>query len=331
MAEDRTIVELMAVPTEDHDITWLEDSLQAAVKLEFFTLPPYLCAEWSLKGGANAHISQSIHVVLREEMLHFGLMCNLVTAIGKVPRINTAGRVPTYPNSMPGGVNPRLRVSLRALSTDAAKRFMEIEFPESGPVTFAEEFPTIGAFYTAIQEAFDRLNPSLSETNQIAGPLGLTKLRSPAEVRDAIKLIKQQGEGSKDSPEDTGPTDLAHYYRFGEMHHLRKLIKDSRTGKWGFTGDPIELGEIRPMAEIPPGGYKPEDVSVEVNQMLLNFDRTYTEMLGQLQTAWESGNAASLRAAVGTMIDMQGIGTDLMDVQIPGRAENYGPCFRLAS
>ena len=318
MAEDTRILELMAVPPEDHDLTWLERSLQTAIELEFATIPPYLCAEWSLKSGSGDPVRQTIHDVLREEMLHFGLMCNLVTAIGKVPKINSA--VPVYPRPLPGGVHPELRVPLRALSKEAAKLFMDIEYPEHGPVFLAEEFPTIGAFYSAIQEAFERLKPALNEAKQIAGPLALTKLNSPDDVREAIKLIKRQGEGSKDSPEDTGPNDLAHYYRFLEIHRGKK-----------HNGDPLEIGEVRPMAEIPPGGYKPEDVSAQVGQMLLDFDRTYTQMLNQLQTAWESGNATSLSTAIGTMIAMQTKGTALMDIPIPERTENYGPCFRLAS
>ncbi len=149
-------------------------------------------------------------------------------------------------------------------------------------------------------------------------------------MRRAIELINRQGEGSKASPEDTGPGDLAHYYRFGEIYHGRKLRKDMATGEWGFNGDPIEIGDIRPMAEVPPGEYRPEDVSAEVGQMLLDFDHTYTLMLNQLQSAWESGSVASLGTAIGTMIAMQTKGTALMDISIPGGTENYGPCFRLA-
>jgi hypothetical protein len=319
MAEDTRILELMAVPPEDHDLSWLGNSLQTAIELEFATLPPYLCAEWSLKSGSGDPVRQSIHVVLREEMLHFGLMCNMVAAIGSAPKINKAPAVPVYPGPLPGGVHPGLKVPLRALTKEAARLFMEIEYPEHGPVLVAEEFTTIGAFYTAIQEAFERLNPALNEAKQIAGPLALTKLKSLDDVRDAIKLIKRQGEGSKDSPEDTGPGDLAHYYRFKEIADGKKL-----------NGDAVEIGETRSMAEVPSGGYKPEDVSEEVGQKLLDFDRTYTLMLNQLQTAWESGNATSLFTAIGTMNAMQTKGTALMDIPIPGGTENYGPCFRLA-
>lgn len=330
MAEDVRILELMALPRQDHDLDWLKESLQAAIKLEFATLPPYLCAEWSVRSGTNP-VRGSIHVVLREEMFHFGAMCNMLAAIGGTPNINSASAVPVYPGPLPGGVHPGLQVSLRGLSKEAAGVFMEIEFPENGPValTLGEDFPTIGAFYTAIEEAFVSLDPGLTEVNQIDGPLGLSKLRSLNDVRRTIGLIKHQGEGSNDSPEDTGPGDLAHYYRFGEMYHGRKLRKDTVTNKWEFKGDPFEIGEVRPMAEVPPGGYRPEDVSAQVGQRLREFDQTYTLMLSQLQTAWGSGQPASLSAAITSMIAMQSKGTALMDIAIPGGTGNYGPCFRL--
>jgi hypothetical protein len=331
MSEDVRILELMAVPRQDHDLDWLKAGLQAAIKLEFATLPPYLCAEWSVKSGVSP-VRRSIHVVLQEEMLHFGLMCNMVAAIGGTPNINSASAVPVYPGPLPGGVHPGLQVALRGLSKEAARVFMDIELPENGPLALAvgEEFPTIGAFYTAIEEAFVTLNPGLTEVNQLVGPFNLSKLRSLEEVRQAITIIKRQGEGSQASPDDTGPGDLAHYYRFGEIHHERKL-REVAPGVWKFEGDPFEIGEVRPMAEVPPGGYKPEDVSAQVGQLLREFDQTYTLMLTQLQTAWGSGSAESLSAAITSMRAMQAKGTALMDIPIPGGTGNYGPCFRLAT
>src|SRR5262245_14725594 len=201
MARDTKIKELMDVPATQHNLDWLRDSLQAAIELEFATLPPYLCAEWSVKNGLDP-VSRSIHEIVREEMLHLGLACNMLTAIGGTPKVNTAETIPVYPGPLPGGVHPGLNVSLRGLSTEAARVFMEIEFPEHGPVALlaAEEFPTIGAFYTAIQTAFETLQPTLSEDKQLEGPLGLSKIRSLNDVRFAIQIIKRLGEGSQASP-----------------------------------------------------------------------------------------------------------------------------------
>ena len=46
--------------------------------------------------------------------------------------------VPKYPGPLPGGIRPTVKeVALRKLSTDQAKVFMDIEYPQGGPVSFA--------------------------------------------------------------------------------------------------------------------------------------------------------------------------------------------------
>jgi Ferritin-like len=242
MTPKTKIVDLMTVPATAHDLDWLKQSLQAAIELEFATIPPYLCAYWSVKDSLNPSAA-SIHIIWREEMLHMALACNLLTALGGIPALNDPQLLPVYPGELPGGVHPGLVVSLQALSKDAAKTFMDIELPEGGPIAFAVTgtFDTIGAFYQAVQDAFDALQPVLSEDRQLKGRLGLTKISNLDQVRQAIALIQHQGEGSKDSPEDTGPGDLAHYYRFGEIFHERALQKDAVTGEWRFDGAPIPL------------------------------------------------------------------------------------------
>ena len=69
------IVELMQVAPEEHYLAWLQESLQAAVELEFATLPPYLSGAWSIKNRsapANAVAYNLILSVALEEMLHMG-------------------------------------------------------------------------------------------------------------------------------------------------------------------------------------------------------------------------------------------------------------------
>src|SRR5262249_14226862 len=157
--------------------------------LEFSTIPPYLCALWSVKTGGNP-VALSIRTVAREEMLHMGLVCNLLAALGETPQLNKAGRVPVYPGPPPGGVLPQLIIPRQGLTPEAIELFMQIEFPEHGPVALApdaeEEFTSIGQFYGAIRAAFDATSPSLSPDRQREGPLGLWKLTTLEEVRRAL-------------------------------------------------------------------------------------------------------------------------------------------------
>src|SRR4051812_25644346 len=83
-----TIRELMAVEERDHDLTWLMDSLQNAIALEFSTIPPYLCAWWSIKDDSDP-VAISLKTIWKEEMRHTGLACNLLAGIGGRPNLKT--------------------------------------------------------------------------------------------------------------------------------------------------------------------------------------------------------------------------------------------------
>lgn len=332
MSQDNAIVELMKVPADDHDLDWLRVSLYAAVRLEFATLPPYLAAFWSILDAWDP-VASSIRETVREEMLHMAIACNLLVAIGGTPVVNTAEVVPTYPGPLPGGVNPGLIIPLQGLTRDAIRIFMEIEYPEKGPVTFAraEEYPTIGAFYSAVDAAFARLQPPLSVDRQLAGPLNLKTMRTIAEARQAIELIKHQGEGTEQSPEDTGPDDLAHYYRFAEIYHGRKLVRDPESGNWDYVGHVVPFPSVYPMAPVRPGGYRREDVTDDVWSQLQEFDGVFSTMLNDLQAAWENGDRSRLNASIGSMFGLRGPAVRLMQMEIPSEVGNYGPCFRVVT
>ncbi len=93
--------EAQAHRTGQH-IDCLKRALQAAVTLEFATIPPYLCSLWSIEDNLHP-AAKSIREVVQEEMLHMSLVCNLLASIGEVPEIGSA--VPSYPGSLPGGVH----------------------------------------------------------------------------------------------------------------------------------------------------------------------------------------------------------------------------------
>jgi rubrerythrin len=195
------IVELMRVPPQNCDLDWLKSSLQAAIELELATIPPYLCAMWSIKDPADP-VRVIIREIVLEEMSHMGTACNMLTAVGGTPVLNAPDVVPTYPGPLPGGVHQGLVVALSGLTKDVVKStFMEIELPESGPLAFAlgMAFPTIGAFYDAILAAFQRIDPA-AVTGQrqldpgFGGPADLTTITS---VRDRDRAVHHDVVGER--------------------------------------------------------------------------------------------------------------------------------------
>jgi Ferritin-like len=341
MTNDNKITELMKVKATEHNLDWLTQSLQAAIKLELATLPPYLSALWSIKSPGET-AGELIDQIFRDEMFHMGIMCNLLVAIGGTPSLTKPEDVPQYPGPLPGGVRPGLTVPLQGLSPAQLKVFMDIELPEDGPVVvpFAttETFPTIGAFLDAILAAFEKLQPELKGDRQMTASVGgslLKKLLTLADVREAIQLVKQQGEGragQSGTPEDTGEDDLAHYYRFAEIYYGRQLRKHPVTQQWGYTGPQVPFPAVWPMAVVPLGGYKKEDVpDTAVWQLIEQFDQSFTTMLTQLQAAWWEGSPAKLGQAIGTMFSLSDPAISLMQKPLPqpDGGGNYGPCFRL--
>ncbi len=325
---DNKIVELMNVPAVNHDLNWLKESLQAALKLELSTIPPYLCACWSIdneKPNADYPI-ESIKAIVFEEMQHMGLVCNMMTTLSFTPEINTPDAVPKYPGPLPGGVNPELTVSLRKFSKTQLETFLEIEKPEHPPImpveVLGEEFPTIGAFYDAISDAFEKLAPSAFKNDRQITAAGLFRIDNLAKVEKAIKIIKRQGEGTETSPEDEeNVSDLAHYYRFRELYSGRKFIKNA-AGQW-VNGEEIPFPTVYEMADIPEGGYAESR----------DFDVQYTLLLNSLQKTWETGDDNELtNNAVGLMFTLEDEARTLMkkplDQNDPGKG-CFGPSFLL--
>ena len=328
---DRRIVELLEVETAERDLDWLKASLQSAVELEFATLPVYLSGLWSIK-DPSSEVFSLVDSVIREEMLHLGLACNLLKAIGGSPEIN----VPSYPGELPGGVRPGLRVFLAGLSLESVAMYMEIEKPENPLALEAETFATIGLFYDAILDAFQRLSPSLSADGQLSSELHVpnpsgtgSALTEPllmptslAQVQEAIATIKDQGEGtstSPNAPEFGG--ELAHFYRFGEIHAGHRLIKVD--GQFKFAGDPVPFPPCEDVAEVPPEGYP--DL-----QEARNFDQKFTELVKLLEQAWADGDQDKLDTAVGVMFSLRGLAKRVIAKTRPD-GRRFGPDFKLVS
>jgi Ferritin-like len=165
---DTRIVELMAVPANSRDISWLQESLQAALELELSTLPVYLCGMWSIK-NQSGEVYELINSVVLEEMLHLGFACNILTALGGTPKIVA----PVYPGHLPGGVLPKLDVYLSELTATSLEMYLAIEEPEHPRTPAQTDDPTIGMFYDAIAAVFQALSPPISPDGQLAATLSV--------------------------------------------------------------------------------------------------------------------------------------------------------------
>ena len=282
----------------------LEAALQTAMQLEFATIPPYLCAQWSINtdnNGDPSDVSDMIGNIVVQEMFHFALAGNILSAIGGVPNIANTGFVPTYPtNTLPGGIPQKLAVDLRPLSAAQLDVFMQIENPEFPPVALVAETPppTIGAFYDTIAQSLESIKPTFNPAAHFVVSGEAVKIESIADAKAAIARIKAEGEGTPGSP-DQPPADgttLAHYYVFKEIKLGKTLTQIN--GVWEF-GDPaIQMpGAIY---DFPLKNHNPSQSAA--------FNRTLSALLTQLQTCWTTG----AQPDVGAMFNLQSAGIALV-------------------
>jgi Ferritin-like len=309
----RALVRLMTVPEEKRDGRWLQEALQAAIELEMSTIPPYLYAAWSIDQSADpSGAREDILQIAQEEMLHMGIACNLLAAIGGQPRI--VQRAPSYPTALPKDIHESLVVALEPLSHELLlNTFMAIEEPTAILVEDPDFVPSgskvIGEFYDKLQRAFEDRTPDFSTTRQVKlqgfskGPFIMASLD---DVGKGIDLIKRQGEGTAAAPfEKSDPDELAHFYQFGELAHGRRL---TRTAPFAYTGEAVEMPRVRAVA--PADATQPE---------AREFNQLYSDMLRDLEQAWDGGGTAKLAAARGKMRALGAIAEQLFQAGVgPG-------------
>lgn len=323
--------------------------LQWALELEHSTIPPYLCALYSIHDGANGYAANAIRSVVLEEMLHMTLVANLLNAVGGEPQVNHPGFVPKYPTRLPHSRMP-VHVQLLPFSREAVDDFLKIERPAKphGPPE-PERYHTIGQFYEAIRDGFERLAHSLGERRlfigdrkrQVAGsryyygaggePIGVTDLDS---ARAAIAEVVDQGEGLDHTIFDGDnrfgqPDELAHYFRFNEVRAGRRYRPGDSPAS-GPTGPeiPIDWTARYPMRPNPKmDEYRGQP---EILRLLMAFNVGYTKLLDALHRGF-NGDQHQLFTAVPLMYDLKYRAQELMAIPSgPDHRTTVGPSFEFA-
>lgn len=317
--------------------------LQAALHLEFSTIPVYLSAAFSFVNG-NEAIQRLITRIAIEEMLHFIIVANTMNAIGIVPDIEAA--VPTYPFDL-DLLEPPLHLELKSYTPELVEQlFLRIETPRN-PILFKARLAavpkTVGEFYEGIIDIIAggkipglfEVDPTLRNVPVIPNPPAFReiayrddndarKFAIPASIDFAItdiasavrhlKWLVDQGEGT--SKTDTDPIDLsglpAHYYRFVSILKGKYLVADSGAELgYSYSGGslPFDPGAVRDCDPNPRIADYAEYPGL-VDKMT-KFTDAYSSMIDALKAAFNSRDAAAaktnLQTSVGYMQGMLGM------------------------
>ena len=239
------------------ELTYL---LSQAAELEHALMCEYLYAAFSLRSTAGpglpegrlADVERWRRVVLdvaAEEMLHWAVVQNLLTAVGSAPFVSR----PHFPHQAKG-YPATVQLRLLPFGEAALEHFVYLERPEgveaadaagfepAGPplapmapeeiVPRGQDFTTQGHLYRSVERGFAHLADVMGEDRLFIGPAfhqaGETTFRWPdlgpitdlAGANRAIERIVEQGEGA------TGDWATAHYGRFlgvlGEYQAMRQ-------------------------------------------------------------------------------------------------------------
>jgi hypothetical protein len=336
-------------------IATLEDlraHMQGALELEHSTLPPYLCALFSIHAGTNVESVEIVKSVFIEEMLHLALAANVMNAIGGAPRLNEADFIPVYPATLPHS-DRSFSVSLAPFSPSTVETFMRIERPgDRHGESEADEFETIGQFYRAIEEGLKYLCATLGPDRVFTGDpdhqitpemLGFVGERRVIAVHDlksaleAIDEIEEQGEGLKHRQVWDGDRDMfhpereevAHYFRFSEIMQGRSYVRGD-SPRSGPTGPSfvVDWDAVYPMRPNPKVDEHPRGSLVR--DKMEEFNATYCQMLATLHRAF-NGETSCLSPAISLMFQLQSIATELMALPTGDGVTTAGPSFEFVS
>ena len=317
---------------------WL---LAEASQLEHMIMCQYLFAQFSLKdrtdetltpeqGEAVERWAKVLQGIAIEEMLHFALVSNLMSAIGAAPVLSR----PNFPQRsgyFPAGV----QLDLLPFGDQALLHFLFLERPEGleradarefdhegptrDPVVESEwlprgqEFATVGHLYRGIAEGLRTLSARLGEHAVFIGhPRGqatpelfdwpqMVAVSDLASGLAAVEEIIEQGEGAQ------GNWSHAHYGRFlriwEEYQQLRRLdpsFEPARPVQAAFLRQPYDIATPCPLITDPQAREVAElaIIAYEVAlQVLLRFF-THTDETDEQLRALVS---ASLRLMAGVL------------------------------
>ncbi|MBP2707883.1 ferritin-like protein [Microbispora sp. RL4-1S] len=323
----------------------LREHLQWAVELEHATLPPYLCALYSLEPERNPEAVEVVGGVFVEEMLHLVLAANLLNAVGGRPRLDMPEMLPPHPRRLP---HSDLELALLPFGPQALEMFLTLERPAPpGAPPEGDGYETIGQFYDAIEQGLRHLCEELGEREVFGGDPARQvsgshfrhtagRLFAVQDLESALKALEEiveEGEGTArgevwDGDQDVFHPDrdeVAHYYRFQELK-LGRRYRRGDTPVSGPTGEPLSVnltGAVRPMRPNPRLSDHAPGSAIRTAQE--EFNRTYCTLLSQLEQAF-NGEPQALGAAVGTMYAVKSQAEALMAMPDEDGA-TAGPTF----
>jgi hypothetical protein len=323
----------------------LRSHLQTAIEVEHSTIPPYLCALYSIKDGSNPETAEIIKSVVVEEMLHLILAANVLNAIGGSPQLNNSQFIPKYPTFLPHS-GEAFRVNLEKFSKRSIETFLRIERPAkpSAPPE-AYRYHSLLQFYEAIELGLCELSaegiftgdPARQVTSEHYSRGGgeVAPVTDLPSALHALGEITGQGEGvdhtiwEGDQEKFGNAKEPAHYFRLDQIFRQRHYTADD-TPTSGPSGKQliVQWDQVYPMSPNPKMANYPRDSALW--RKAHAFNRSYTSLLDELHVTL-NGDPRRLTRSVKGMYDLKHQAVELMKIRVGDEGMTAGPSFEYVS
>lgn len=309
-----------------------------AAELEHGLMCEYLYAAFSLKTRPDETLpAEHMETVERwrsvvlgvatQEMLHWALVNNILTAVGSAPYV-ARPHMPHQAKGYPAGV----QLALVPFGERALRHFLFLERPEgmelgdaegfqpTGPglpimaktdiVPWGQEFHTVGHLYRSIQTGIANLADKIGEDRLFIGPHEaqatpdsfrwpqLVAIVDTATASRAIEDIVEQGEGAR------GDWSAAHYGRF--LSVLDELLAIKAADPTFEPAHPVVAAGVRPVDGVAPDIVITDRITASVSDLFnVNYDLILQVLVRFLANVGEDHEQLAIltRTAVTLMFD----------------------------
>jgi hypothetical protein len=298
-----------------------------AAELEHGLLCEYLYAAFSLKQEPDDGLPADrvgdverwrsvLLAIAAEEMLHWALVNNLLTAIGSAPFVSR----PHMPHQAKG-YPPGVQLGLLRFGDQALRHMVFLERPEGIELRDAEgfepagdplppvserdlvprgqEFATVGHLYRSIEAGLARLADKYGENQLFIGPpraqaspasfgwADLVPIRDLETAGAAIERIVEQGEGAR------GNWASAHYGRFVAVLEEYRAAKAADPAF--EPAHPVSAAGVRAVDGVEPAVYITDPVTTDVSDL---FNITYDLLLQMIARYFAFGEESDEQLGV---------------------------------
>ena len=310
-----------------------------AAEIEHLAMCQYLYAAFSLRTTPGPGLTvEPLEVVNRwrveivriasEEMLHWAMVNNLLTAVGSAPFVSR----PDLPHRAKG-YPPSVQFALLPCGVDALHHFVFFERPEDVPLVDVAEFTPVGPsplpmsseellprgqdfdtqgqLYRSLETGLRHLADKLGEDGLFIGPpwaqatpesFGWTELVPVTDLDTALVVLErivEQGEGAR------GDSATSHYERFRRI--LDELVELQAADPSFSPAHPVVAAVVRGLGDADPAGPLISDPATAAVSDLFNvvYDLILQMLCRYFAFGHETGEQSQTlaRATVSLMTD----------------------------